>query len=100
VVSARALSWAQADHDVFVALESGEYAGHVAVDGSTFTLFDEVGADRGSFATLADAQARLSQTGTTALTTRPARGRPRDRRDRRRPDRRARGSRASGNRPL
>lgn len=53
------LAWRQADHDVFVATNSGEFAGFVTVDNSTHVVHDRHSRRIGSYPTLAAARQAL-----------------------------------------
>ncbi|MDQ4215484.1 hypothetical protein [Microbacterium capsulatum] len=53
------LTWRQADHDVFVATRDGEYAGFVAVDGTTHVLHDRHSRRLGSYPSLSAARTAL-----------------------------------------
>ncbi|MBN8205017.1 hypothetical protein JF550_03480 [Microbacterium esteraromaticum] len=69
------LAWRQADHDVFVATNSGEFAGFVTVDNSTHVVHDRHSRRIGSYPTLAAARQALVD-----ATRPPSRGRERLRR--------------------
>lgn len=57
--SRAALTWRQADHDVFVADLLGEFAGHITVDADVHTVYDRVGRRRGAATTLEHARELL-----------------------------------------
>ena len=60
------ITWKQADHDVYVATTDGEYAGFVAVDGTTHVLHDRHSRRLGSYPSLSAARSALESHGAPA----------------------------------
>ncbi|WP_152545412.1 hypothetical protein [Microbacterium sp. CH12i] len=69
--SSTTLTWKQADDNVHVATRDGEFAGFVESDGTAHVVRDNHGAERGTFANLAEARCALE--GTPRRATRPIR---------------------------
>ncbi|MGN8027511.1 hypothetical protein [Microbacterium sp. 22242] len=67
------ITWKQADRDVYVATRDGEYAGFVAVDGSSHVLHDRHSRRLGSYPSLSAARSALESFGAPAAA--PRRGR-------------------------
>jgi hypothetical protein len=78
-----ALTWRQADHDVFVAERVGAYAGHITADDAGFTVYDHVGFCHGVSRSLIEARALLENGASPFRRSDPAS--PRRRRGRRGP---------------
>ena len=57
------ITWKQADHDVYVATTDGEYAGFVAVDGTSHVLHDRHSRRLGSYPSLSAARSALESLG-------------------------------------
>lgn len=74
------ITWKQADHDVYVATTDGEFAGFVAVDGSTHVLHDRHSRRLGSYPSLSAARTALESLGAPAAAAHRPRRSPRSRR--------------------
>lgn len=59
LASSADLAWQQADHDVFVATNDGEFAGFVTVDSNAHNVHDSHSRRIGSYPTLAAARQAL-----------------------------------------
>lgn len=78
------ITWKQADHDVYVATTDGEFAGFVAVDGSTHVLHDRHSRRLGGYPSLSAARNALESLAAPVAAPSPHRPR-RSARSRRRP---------------